>query len=74
MAFTQSDVDNLKEAIATGLTQASIQGELVQYRSLAEMKEILRMMSQDISAGSGAVKSSRVAGLGVSYVNPSRGL
>lgn len=54
MAFTQTDIDALKEAIGSGALKVRYaDGREVQYRSLAEMREILRMMSDDVS-GSGS--------------------
>lgn len=68
MAFTQNDIDSLKRAIATGAQQAMIQGEMVQYRGLSDMKEILRMMKAEVT-GSGAAKQ-----FAVSYTTTNRGL
>ncbi|MCF6271624.1 MAG: hypothetical protein L3J37_00320 [Rhodobacteraceae bacterium] len=68
MAFTQIDVDSLKRAIATGAQQAMIQGEMVQYRSLKDMKEILRMMKSEVAGPSASSQ------FPVSYATTTRGL
>lgn len=54
MAFTQSDIDALKAAIATGALRARYaDGREVQYRSLAEMRETLGLMRDEAANGSG---------------------
>lgn len=67
MAWTQADVDQLKAAIAKGVTRVRLNGEEVQYRTLDEMKSTLRMMEDEVAG--------RVAGaFRVSYPRTSRGL
>lgn len=67
MAFTQADADRLRAAIAKGVSSVELNGEKVTFRSLAEMKESLRMIEAEISgAASGR--------FGVSYARTSRGL
>ena len=67
MAWTQADVDQLKAAIAKGVTRVRLNGEEVQYRTLDEMKSTLRMMEDEVAG--------RVAGaFRVSYPRASRGL
>lgn len=62
MAFTSDDVATIKAAIATGgLRVRYADGREVQYRSLAEMRETLRMMQDDV-AGGGSCSRSFVAG------------
>lgn len=55
MAFTQTDIDALKAAIATGAMRVRYaDGREVEYRTLAEMREVLRMMTDEVSASAGA--------------------
>jgi microcompartment protein CcmL/EutN len=49
MAYTQADIDALKSAIATGARDVQRGDERVSYRSLADMKEALRMMENEVS-------------------------
>jgi hypothetical protein len=51
MAFTQAQIDALKEAIALGVTQVSYQGRITTYRSLEDMKASLRMMEDSVASG-----------------------
>lgn len=54
MAFTSDDIDKLKEAIAGGALKVRFaDGREVTYRSLAEMRQILSMMQNDVSPTSG---------------------
>lgn len=63
MAYSQSDVDALKEAIATGALSVKFgsgpDSREVRYRSLAEMKQILSDM---IAESSPAASSLRTVG------------
>ena len=62
MSFTQTQIDTLRAAIATGaLTVRNANGETVTYRSLAEMRETLATM-EAVVTGSGTSR--------VSYINP----
>lgn len=50
MAYTQGDIDGLKAAIASGALRARLaDGREVLYRSLAEMKDTLRMMQDEVT-------------------------
>lgn len=52
MAFTASDVQELKAAIATGALRVRYaDGREVMYRSLTEMRSILTMMQDEVSPG-----------------------
>lgn len=54
MAFTQSDVDELRRAIATGAMRVRYaDGREVQYRTLAEMRETLTMMTDEVVGSTG---------------------
>lgn len=62
MAFSQSDIDKLKAAIGTGALRVRYaDGRDVTFRSLAEMRETLRMMQDDVTSG-GTGSRSFVAG------------
>ncbi len=50
MSWTQTDVDNLRRAIATGaLSVRNANGELVTYRSLADMRSLLTTMEAEVA-------------------------
>lgn len=53
MAYTIAQRDALKEAIATGATKVRYRDREVDYRSLDEMKRILRDMEAEIDADAG---------------------
>lgn len=54
MAFTQADADNLRRAIARGVRKLKINGEEVEYNSLAEMKSALAMIEAELAGTSGS--------------------
>ncbi|TVV75554.1 phage head-tail joining protein [Sphingomonas solaris] len=55
MAFTTADAEALRTAIATGAMKVRYaDGREVTYRSLAEMREILRMIQADVQSDAGA--------------------
>ncbi|WP_146592329.1 phage head-tail joining protein [Puniceibacterium confluentis] len=67
MAYSQTDIDALKAAVAKGVTRLRMNGEEVQYGSLAEMRRQIRVMEDELAgANSGAIT--------VSYPHTSRGL
>jgi len=50
MAWTQQHIDDLKDAIATGLTEFQYSdGSRGAYRSLTEMKDLLAMMKAEVA-------------------------
>lgn len=50
MTFTTEQVDAMRVAIATGaLSARNANGEMVTYRTLAEMRSVLDMMEQSVS-------------------------
>ncbi|NVK20637.1 MAG: hypothetical protein HWE30_18250 [Methylocystaceae bacterium] len=67
MAYSQDQVDALRAALARGVTRLRMNGEEVQYGSLAEMRRQLREMEAEMSGAA-------VSGPVVSYVKTSRGL
>lgn len=61
MAFTATDIADIKAAIATGsLRVRYADGREVMYRSLKEMREILRMMEGEVAGAS--IQRTSVAG------------
>ena len=48
MPFSQEQYDALKEAIASGATTITYGDKTVSYRSLAEMKELVRMIEAEL--------------------------
>lgn len=63
MAFTSDDIDTLKTAIATGALRVRYaDGREVTYRTLAEMRETLRMMNGEVAGSPGSSSRSFVAG------------
>jgi hypothetical protein len=57
MAWTQADIDALKSALGRGLKRARINGEEVEYASIAEMKSVLSMMESEVAGTSRATVS-----------------
>ncbi len=52
MAWTQGDIDGLKAAIARGARRVRINGEEVEYASMAEMMRALARMEAEVSGSS----------------------
>lgn len=52
MAFTQSDADALRANIARGVRRLKINGEEVEYASIAEMKSALAMIEAELAGSS----------------------
>lgn len=48
MAFTQSDLDELEKAIASGSLKVKYQDKEVMYRSLTEMREVRQMIKEEL--------------------------
>lgn len=55
MAWTQTDIDKLKAAIAQGATKVKFADREVSYRSLDEMRETLAMLQREVDAAAGVV-------------------
>lgn len=67
MAYTQADADQLRRAIAKGVSAVEINGEKLTFRSLAEMRSTLQMIEDELAgAVAGAAR--------VSYPRTTRGL
>ena len=74
MAYTQSHIDALKEAIATGALLVKFgsgpDSREVRYRSLSDMREILAEMEREVSpASSGSMRSVGAYSSGLSEPN-----
>ena len=54
MAWTQSDVNSLKTAIAGGVKSVSYSDKTVVYHTLTEMLQALQAMEAEVAAASGA--------------------
>lgn len=59
MAFTQTQLDALEQAISLGVTTVDYGDRKVTYRSLAEMTRIRDMMRRDLGQTTGAPKTIR---------------
>lgn len=49
MSYTQEQADALASAIARGVRKVQINGEIVEYHSLAEMRSLLAEMQRVLS-------------------------
>lgn len=49
MAWTQTDIDALKAAMARGIKTARQGNEMVEYATLAEMRSTLAMMEAEVT-------------------------
>lgn len=63
MAWTQADIDKLKQAIADGGVLQSIQfaDQTFTFRSLDEMLKLLALMEQEVSTAAGTSRAYRLA-------------
>lgn len=52
-AFTQAQLDAIKRAYATGVTRVTYEGKTTEYRSLAEMRQIIATIEADLAAQAG---------------------
>jgi hypothetical protein len=59
MTWTQSELDALKSAYASGTLRVSYDGRSVEYGSEADLMRRIRVIERDISAASGNPKPSR---------------
>lgn len=49
MAWTQADIDALKDALKRGVRSYSIHGRQVSYHSVAEMQSLLAQMEAEVN-------------------------
>lgn len=59
MPYTQTDIDNLKEGLATGAESIMVEGRMVKFRSVAEIERILARANEEVGAGTGRRKPKR---------------
>jgi len=57
MAWTQTDIDKLKAAIAQGATKVKFADREVTYRSLDEMRETLRILQAEVDQAAGLTRT-----------------
>ena len=59
MAFTQSDIDALKAAIAAGRGARTITfgDQTITFHSVEEMRDLLRLMQQEVSSSAGTPRT-----------------
>ena len=60
MAYTQAQLDAIKRAYASGVTRVSYDGNSTEYRSLADMRQIIATIEAELAAQGG--KKQPVAG------------
>jgi hypothetical protein len=60
MAFTQTEIDALKAAIAQGALRVRFGDREVMYRSLAEMLQTLSMMQAEVAGATGQRRTRQV--------------
>lgn len=53
MAYTQTDLDNIRKLIAAGAGRVSIAGKSVDYRSYEELKKIEADIMDELNAATG---------------------
>lgn len=58
--FTQAQLDAIKRAYASGVTEVSYDGKTTKYRSLIEMRQIIATIEADLAAQGG--KKQPIAG------------
>lgn len=51
MSYTQSQLDALREAYASGVTEVSYDGKTVKYRSLAELAQVINTVANALGQG-----------------------
>lgn len=61
MAFSQTQLDALETAIATGVMSVDYGDRKVTYRSLGDMLKVRDMARQDLGLSTGAPKSVKTA-------------
>ena len=56
MAITQTDIDNLQQALVSGELRVSFQGRTVEYRSIAEIQTALAAAQSEVAAAAGTAR------------------
>lgn len=57
MSFTQSQLDAINGAIASGTLRVTYDGKTVEYRSMAELVQAKGMIERALNAASGAARA-----------------
>ena len=58
MAFTQTDLDNINTAIATGELSVEVAGRRVVYRSIDDLLKARTLIASDLGSAAGAAAGS----------------
>lgn len=58
MAFTQTDLDNINTAIATGELSVEVNGRKVQYRNMDDLMKARSVISSDLASAATATTAS----------------
>ena len=67
MAWTQADLDQINQAIATGALRTSLPSSgSVEYRGLDDMLRVRKLIEQDLAAVSGTTRPSRIVKISAS--------
>lgn len=56
MAYTQSDLDAIDRAIATGTRRVTVDGRSVEYRDVAEMMRVRDLIKRDLGQTAGSTR------------------
>lgn len=56
MAYTQTQLDALKNAVAKGVKSISYDGHSVTYNSLNEMRQVIKMMEREMGLRTGGLQ------------------
>ena len=67
MAFTQTDLDNINAAIATGELSVEVNGRKVVYRSVDDLLKARSIIADDIAAAASAASGSRRGSFRVTF-------
>lgn len=59
MAFTQTDLDNINAAIATGEMSVEVNGRKVVYRSMSDLLKARTTIASDLSGAQAIVNGAR---------------
>ena len=59
MAFTQTELDALKEAYAAGALRITHEGKMVEYGSEADLLRRIRTIERELAAAAGKTRSTR---------------
>ena len=59
MAFSQTDIDTLKAAIASGRKRVRLNGREIEYQSTSQMQAALNIMKAEVGSADGAIRRPR---------------